>query len=40
MVFMPYQNGNAHITFTRPDLVDNVNRIIADEYGNTLAEAA
>ena len=40
MIFMPYQNGNVHITFTRPDLVDHVNRIIADEYGNTLAEAA
>jgi hypothetical protein len=40
MVFMPYQNGNVHITFTRPDLVDNVNRIIADEHGNTLVEAA
>ena len=40
MVFMPYQNGNVHITFTRPELVDQVNRIIADESGNALADAA
>jgi hypothetical protein len=38
MIFMPYQNGNVHITFTRPALVDNVNRIIADESGNALAD--
>ena len=40
MVFLPYKNGNIHITFTRPELVDNVNRIIADESGNALADAA
>ena len=40
MIFMPYQNGNVHITFTRPELVDNVNRIIADESGNVLADAS
>lgn len=35
-----YQNGNAHLWFTRDDLVDKVNRELADYYGAVLPDAA
>lgn len=31
-----FKNGNGHITFTRPDLVDKLNKIIATAYPNSL----
>lgn len=36
MAFRVYGNGNAHVTFTRPDLVEKVNAIIAKHYPNAL----
>ncbi|MEL6427473.1 MAG: DUF4942 domain-containing protein, partial [Pseudomonadota bacterium] len=35
-----FKNGNAHIWFTRDDLVEKANRLLADYYGATLADAA
>ena len=32
-----FKNGNVHISFNRPDLVDKANMIIAAFYGETLA---
>ena len=34
-----YKNGNAHVWFKREDLVDAVNRLLAEYYGETLADA-
>lgn len=31
-----FRNGNAHITFKRPDLVDQMNKIIAKHYPGAL----
>lgn len=31
-----YKNGNIHLTFTRPDLVDRFNEMLAKYHGNTL----
>ena len=31
-----FDNGNVHVWFTRPDLVDRVNTLIADHYGESL----
>lgn len=36
MSFRVFKNGNAHITFTRPDLVDELNRILAKHHPNAL----
>lgn len=33
-----FRNGNAHVTFKRPDLVDQMNRILAKHYPNALPE--
>ncbi|WP_186060969.1 DUF4942 domain-containing protein [Burkholderia gladioli] len=35
-----FKNGNGHLTFKRPDLVDKMNQIIAKHYPNTLASEA
>lgn len=35
-----FQNGNAHIWFTRDDLVRKVNRLLADYYGEVIGEGA
>jgi len=35
-----YKNGNAHLWFTRHDLVDAANRVLADYYGAVLPDAA
>ncbi|MRS99701.1 DUF4942 domain-containing protein [Ralstonia pickettii] len=35
-----YKNGNGHLTFKRPDLVDKMNQIIAKHYPNALASQA
>jgi len=32
-----FLNGNGHLTFTRPDLVDKLNQILAKHYPNALA---
>jgi hypothetical protein len=34
-----YRNGNLHIVFKRPDIVAKANKIVADFYGETLADA-
>ncbi len=34
-----FKNGNAHLWFTRDDLVDDVNRTLAKYYGEVLPEA-
>lgn len=34
-----FKNGNAHLYFTRKDLMDKVNKIIADFYGNVVPDA-
>lgn len=34
-----FKNGNAHLWFTRPDLVEKVNKLLADHYGETLGDA-
>lgn len=39
MNLKPCANGNLHIEFTRTDLMDHVNRVIADHFGNALAAA-
>lgn len=31
-----YQNGNAHVTFKRADLIDELNKILATHYPNAL----
>lgn len=31
-----FRNGNGHVTFKRPDLVDKMNRILAKHYPNAL----
>lgn len=33
-----FKNGNAHIWFKRPDLVERINRVIAHHYGTTLPD--
>lgn len=33
-----FKNGNAHLWFTRDDLVTKVNQILADHYGETLGD--
>jgi len=33
-----FKNGNMHLWFTRKDLVEKVNRILADWYGATIAD--
>ncbi|WP_247539136.1 DUF4942 domain-containing protein [Ralstonia pseudosolanacearum] len=35
-----FQNGNGHLQFKRPDLVDKMNQILAKHYPNTLASEA
>ncbi|MEX3919395.1 DUF4942 domain-containing protein [Paraburkholderia sp. BR10872] len=35
-----YRNGNGHLTFSRTDLVDQMNRILAKHYPNALASEA
>ncbi|MCA8094498.1 DUF4942 domain-containing protein [Burkholderia anthina] len=35
-----FKNGNAHLTFKRPDLVEQMNRILAKHYPNALAAEA
>jgi hypothetical protein len=37
--FELYKNGNLHVVFKRPDLVAKANKIVADFYGETLADA-
>ncbi|QDH60964.1 DUF4942 domain-containing protein [Pandoraea pnomenusa] len=32
-----FKNGNGHLTFSRPDLVDAMNKILAKHYPNALA---
>lgn len=34
-----FKNGNCHIWFTRPDLVEKANKLLADYYGATLGDA-
>jgi len=36
--FKWFKNGNGHVTFTRPDLVDRMNKILAKHYPNALAD--
>jgi hypothetical protein len=33
-----FKNRNGHITFKRPDLVDQMNKILAKHYPNALPE--
>lgn len=33
-----FMNGNAHVSFTRPDLIERVNGILAKHYPNALPE--
>lgn len=35
-----FKNGNAHLWFTRDDLVEKVNKLLADYYGAVLPDAA
>ncbi|RQQ23412.1 DUF4942 domain-containing protein [Burkholderia stagnalis] len=35
-----FKNGNGHLTFKRPDLVDQMNLILAKHYPNALASEA
>lgn len=35
-----FKNGNAHVWFTRKDLVEKANRVLADYYGAVLPDAA
>lgn len=35
-----FKNGNCHLWFKRPDLVERVNQILADYYGATLGAGA
>lgn len=34
-----FKNGNAHLWFTRDDLVEKANRVLADYYGEVLPDA-
>ncbi len=34
-----FKNGNLHLEFKRPDLLDKLNEQIADHYANTLPDA-
>lgn len=34
-----FKNGNAHLWFTRDDLVEKVNKILADWYGEVIGDA-
>jgi hypothetical protein len=34
-----FQNGNCHMWFTRDDLVEKVNKLLADYYGEVIADA-
>jgi hypothetical protein len=36
--FKLYRNGNLHVIFKRPDLVAKANKIVADFYGEVLAD--
>jgi hypothetical protein len=33
-----FKNGNAHLWFTRDDLVEKVNKLLADYYGETIGD--
>lgn len=33
-----FKNGNAHLWFTRPDLVEKANQVLADYYGEVLPD--
>ncbi|ALS66600.1 MULTISPECIES: DUF4942 domain-containing protein [Pandoraea] len=35
-----FKNGNGHLTFSRPDLADAMNKILAKHYPNALASEA
>ncbi|WP_423391476.1 DUF4942 domain-containing protein [Burkholderia sp. LMG 21824] len=35
-----FKNGNGHLTFLRPDLVEQMNKILAKHYPNALASEA
>ncbi|VWC75549.1 cosnerved hypothetical protein [Burkholderia aenigmatica] len=35
-----FKNGNGHLTFLRPDLVDQMNKILAKHYPNAIASEA
>ena len=35
-----YKNGNAHLWFTRPDLVEKANKVLAAYYGEVIPDAA
>lgn len=35
-----FKNGNGHLTFKRPDLVEQMNKILAKHYPNALASEA
>lgn len=35
-----FQNGNIHVTFTRPDLILKANKIIAGYFGEAIADAS
>jgi predicted RNA methylase len=35
-----FKNGNAHLWFTKPDLVRKVNRLLADYYGEAIGEGS
>ena len=35
-----FQNGNAHLWFTRDDLVRKINRMLADYYGEVIGEGS
>ena len=35
-----FKNGNGHLTFKRPDLVEKMNQIFAKHYPNALASEA
>lgn len=35
-----FKNGNGHLTFTRADLVEKMNLILAKHYPNALASEA
>jgi hypothetical protein len=36
--FQLYRNGNLHVIFKKPDLVAKANKIVADYYGEVLAD--
>jgi hypothetical protein len=37
-LFNLFRNGNVHVIFKRPDLVAKANKIVADFYGEVLAD--